>query len=186
MILRFNEHHQAWESHRRILHAIDGGAPFRLAWTKTNWYHSVKAKAREMNVINNMLMEDSEFYVKSWGEQARGRVEELDDQLHSDEDEASDNFGVKRAPQIIPPPVVVEVDDTIDLMKADQGFKARRSNKSNNAAQEIAARKLAREVIRNRSMYSFSSSSSSPPSHAPNQYYNSDDEQYSNADKLRA
>ena len=186
MILRFNEHHQAWESHRRILHAIQGGAPFRLAWTKTNWYHSVRTKAREMNVINNLLMEDSEFYVKSWGEQARGKVEEIEDQLYSDEDEALDNFGVKREPQTIMPPVVLEIDDTIDLMKADRMPKARRSNKLDNAAQENAARKLAREVIRNKGTFSFPSSSSSPPSRTPDQYYNSDDEQYSSTDKLRA
>lgn len=39
--------------------AINEGAPFRQAWTKTNWYKTVRAKAKELNAINHMLMEDT-------------------------------------------------------------------------------------------------------------------------------
>lgn len=141
-----------------------------------------------MNVINNMLMEDSEFYVKSWGEQARGVANEIDDELSSDalddmSADASDSLGVESVPRKMTIPVNVDADDTIDLMKIEPPAKKRGGGKSAIATQAELARKTAREV-RNSSMFPLPSSSH--PSRAADHYYNSDDEQYSSADKLRA
>ena len=57
-LLRFQTHNKAWAAFEKLEAAIKEGAPFRQAWTKTNWYKTVRAKAKELNAINHMLMED--------------------------------------------------------------------------------------------------------------------------------
>lgn len=44
----------------KLSSAIEEGAPFKLSWTRTSWYYNVKAKAKEMQTINQILLEDIE------------------------------------------------------------------------------------------------------------------------------
>lgn len=57
-LLRFRTHDEAWIAFEKLEIAIKEGAPFCQSWTKTNWYQTVRAKAKELNAINHMLMED--------------------------------------------------------------------------------------------------------------------------------
>lgn len=57
-LLRFRTHDEAWIAFEKLEVAIKEGAPFCQSWTKTNWYKTVRAKAKELNAINHMLMED--------------------------------------------------------------------------------------------------------------------------------
>lgn len=45
----------------KLSSSIEDGAPFKLSWTRTSWYFNVKAKAKEMHLINQILLEDAEY-----------------------------------------------------------------------------------------------------------------------------
>ena len=57
--LKFANHQLAWKAFTILSAGIEDGAPFRLAWTKTTWYYTVREKSREMMLLNQMLLEDN-------------------------------------------------------------------------------------------------------------------------------
>jgi hypothetical protein len=86
VVLRFTAHALAWEAYVKISAAIEDGAPFKLSWTRTSWYYNVKAKAKEMQTINQILLEDIEH--------SEGRMDDFtatDYMALDDEDEDEDD-----------------------------------------------------------------------------------------------
>ena len=63
--LKFANHELAWKAFTLLSAGIEDGAPFRLAWTKTTWYYTVREKSREMMSLNQMLLEDNMFSSQS-------------------------------------------------------------------------------------------------------------------------
>ena len=63
--LKFANHELAWKAFTLLSAGIEDGAPFRLAWTKTTWYYTVREKSREMMSLNQMLLEDNMYSSQS-------------------------------------------------------------------------------------------------------------------------
>jgi hypothetical protein len=117
--LRFTAHALAWEAYVKISAAIEDGAPFKLSWTRTSWYYNVKAKAKEMQTINQILLEDIEH--------SEGRMDDFTatdymalDEEDEDEDDEHETFvrNVKErkslalAPAPTPAPVPLQATST--------------------------------------------------------------------------
>lgn len=101
VVLRFTAHSLAWEAYVKLSSAIEEGAPFKLSWTRTSWYYNVKAKAKEMQTINQILLEDIEHSEgRLDGSSAADYLSTLEDE---DEEEYDDLDPIVRSQKHIKP-----------------------------------------------------------------------------------
>lgn len=111
--LKFEDHELAWHVFTTLSAGIDDGAPFRLAWTRTTWYYTVKDKAREMASLNQMLHDDNRYAMKNGISNIMGKQKKQGNAIIDEFNEKNDGLkdGDRR---IIEKENEIEIEEEID------------------------------------------------------------------------
>lgn len=175
----------------KLAAAIERGAPFKQSWTRTSWYYNVKAKAREMQMINQILLEDIEH--------SEGRMDGLTTadyiaSIEDDEDEDADEPFVRtvRRPFVPSPPAPVLEEVVKEEVEEVMVKRKRRSSKE---IKELKEKKIAEKALKKslkclpksgKKNKTFTFPVLHEPVHIRQHFYDSDgDLMTANADKLR-